>query len=217
MVFVGDAEVDDALQLLLLDAFDLESLVFDALSDLATLLKIVEALLFLNLVIHTDLVADGRGMASESVMSLGLELAIFMFLLSLLLYDAEELVALSLGLLGKHHFAFDELAATGDIKLLRLLSSECGLLFLFTAELSFSLFEGTFSTKGINLTLSISGTLLKLTKTLNLLLLLLSNALCLPGIRLFLSYALSVVANNFQVFLSVLTHFFSLAIQGNLI
>ena len=68
-------------------------------------------LFFLNLIIHRDLVADGRGMASESVVSLLLKLSFFIFLLSLLLYDSKEFIALSLRLLCQHYFMFNELAA----------------------------------------------------------------------------------------------------------
>ena len=81
----------------------------------------------------------------------------------MLLDDAEELVTLGLGLLGQHHLALNKLLPAGNVEILGLSTLQLGLLFLLSASLALSFFEGAFGTKGIDLTLTISGALLELT------------------------------------------------------
>lgn len=56
MVLIVDADIHQALQLRLFDVLHLDSLVLDALANLAALLEVVEALLFLDLRVNLDLV-----------------------------------------------------------------------------------------------------------------------------------------------------------------
>ena len=106
---------------------------------------------------------DGLGVVPEGTMSLLFELSLLILLLLLLLDDAEELVALGLGLLGQHHLALNKLLPAGNVEILGLFTLQLGFLFLLSAGLALSFFEGAFSTEGIDLTLAISGALLELT------------------------------------------------------
>lgn len=58
MVLALNSEIDEILQFLHLDAFHLEALVLDALANLSSLLKVVQALLLLVLRIHANLVTN---------------------------------------------------------------------------------------------------------------------------------------------------------------
>ena len=106
---------------------------------------------------------DGLGVVPEGSMSLLIELTLLIFLLLLLLDDAEELITLGLGLLGHQHLFLNKLLSAGNVKLLGLFTLQFGLLFLLSAGLTLTFLEGAFSTKGIDLTLTVSSTLLKLT------------------------------------------------------
>ena len=106
---------------------------------------------------------DGLGVVPEGTMSLLFELSLLILLLLLLLDDAEELVTLGLGLLGQHHLALNKLLPAGNVEILGLFTLQLGLLFLLSASLALSFLEGAFGTKGIDLTLTISGALLELT------------------------------------------------------
>ena len=106
---------------------------------------------------------DSLGVVPEGTMSLLFERSLLILLLLLLLDDAEELVALGLGLLGQHHLTLNKLLPAGNVEILSLFTLQLGLLFLLSAGLTLSFLEGAFSTKGIDLTLTISGALLELT------------------------------------------------------
>ena len=58
MVLAFDSEIHKLLQFLLLDAFHLDTLVLDALANLSSLLKVIQALLLLVFRIHADLVTN---------------------------------------------------------------------------------------------------------------------------------------------------------------
>lgn len=57
LVLIGDSDLLQALQLLFLDILYFQTLVFDALADLATLLQVVKAVLLRVLGVHADLVS----------------------------------------------------------------------------------------------------------------------------------------------------------------
>ena len=61
-------------------------------------------------------------MGSKRLVSLGFELTLLVLLLLLLLDHAQELVALSLGLLGQHYLTLDKLLPPGQVQILGLLS-----------------------------------------------------------------------------------------------
>ena len=102
-------------------------------------------------------------MVPEGSMSLLFELSLFILLLLLLLDNAEELITLGLGLLGQHHLTLNELLPSGNVEILGLFTLQLSLLFLLSAGLTLTFLEGAFGTKGIDLTLTVSSTLLELT------------------------------------------------------
>jgi hypothetical protein len=114
------------------------------------------------------------------------ELALLVFLLLLLLDDSEELVTLGLRLLGQHDLSFDELSSASDVKIFSLYACELGLFFFLSTCLALTFFKGTLSSQGINLTLTVSCTLLKLSQPLNLEFFLLFDKLRLTRICLLL-------------------------------
>lgn len=57
MVLVGNAEFLQTIELVSLDALNLETLILDALSDLAALLEVVQSVLLPHLLVDSDLVA----------------------------------------------------------------------------------------------------------------------------------------------------------------
>ena len=156
-------------------------------------------------------------MISECIVSTLLNLTLFVLLLFLLLDHCEELITLSLGLLGQHDFALNKLLATGKIKLFGLLASQFSLLFLFQTGFALSFLEGTLGSKSIDLTLTISSTLLLLPQTLDLKLFLFGLAPCFGSIGFLLSHAFSVVTDDFQILLPLLDKFLLLEIKSNLV
>ena len=123
---------------------------------------------------------------SEGSMFLALKLAFFILLLLLLLNDAQELVALCFSLLRKHYLTLDELSSSSPIKFGSLFAGFLRLFFLLSTSFTLTLFEGTLGTQGVDLTLTVGCTLLKLSKSLNLKLLLFFNSAFLCGALLFL-------------------------------
>ena len=156
-------------------------------------------------------------MGSQSVVSLRLELAFLSFLLLLLLDDSQELVTFGLGLLSEHDLALHELLSAGHVKVLGLFALQLSLLLLLSAGLALALLEGALGTKGIDLTLTIGGTFLHLTQTLDLKLLLFAQAGGLTLLSLFLGNAIGVVPHNFQIFLPFSAHLLGLALLSHLV
>ena len=140
---------------------------------------------------------DGLGVVPEGTMSLLLELSLFILLLLLLLDNAEELITLGLGLLGQHHLTLNELLPSGNVEILGLFTLQLSLLFLLSAGLALTFLEGAFGTKGIDLTLTVSGALLELTQALDLQLFFFFDASGLGCRSLFLSDAIGVVTDDF--------------------
>ena len=156
-------------------------------------------------------------MGSEGAVALLLKMSLLILLLLLLLDDTEELVTLSLGLLGKHDFALNELLSTGNVEVLGLLALELSLLALLSSSLALALLEGTLGAEGVDLTLTIGSTLLHLSQTLDLLLLLLTDASGLSRSLLFLLDAVSVVTYDFQILFALKTGLLRFAIKGDLV
>ena len=138
-------------------------------------------------------------------------------MLLLFLYDTEEFVTLSLSLLGHHDFFLDELPSSGDVKFPGLFTGQLGLLYLISARLAFALLERSLGPERVDLTLTVCGTLLKLSKALNLQLFLLFNALGLTSIGLFFSDSLGIVTHDFQIFITLLSELFLFAIKGDFV
>ena len=145
------------------------------------------------------------------------ELALLVFLLLLLLDDSEELVTLGLRLLGQHDLSFDELSSASDVKIFSLYACELGLFFFLSTCLALTFFKSTLSSQGINLTLTVSCTLLKLSQPLNLEFFLLFDKLRLTRICLLLCNSFSIVTHDFQILLPLLLQLFLLAIESNFV
>lgn len=186
LVLAFYTKLDKTLQFLALNSLHLKPLVFDTLADLSALLKVIEAVLLGNFGIHANLVPNSLRVGSESVVPLMFELALLVFLLLLLLDDSEELVTLGLRLLGQHDLSFDELSSASDVKIFSLYACELGLFFFLSTCLALTFFKSTLSSQGINLTLTVSCTLLKLSQPLNLEFFLLFDKLRLTRICLLL-------------------------------
>jgi hypothetical protein len=156
-------------------------------------------------------------MRSEGSVLLRLHLALFVFLLFLLLDDAQELVALSFGLLGQHDLALDELSASSLVQTSGLDYRQRVLFFLFPTRFTFTLFEGTLGTQSVNLTLTVSSTLLQFSQSLDLELLLVLKTAMLSGSVLFLCNFSGVIMDDFQIFHTLIASLVRFAIEGNFI
>ena len=136
-------------------------------------------------------------MRSEGSVLLLFHLALFVFLLFLLHDDAQEFVALSFGLLGQHDLAFDKLSASSMIQIGGLDFGQLPLFFLIPTRFALTLFKGTLGTQSVDLTLTVSSTLLKFSQSLDLELLLILNTAILSGAMLFLCNFSGVVMYDF--------------------
>lgn len=96
-------------------------------------------------------------------------------------------------------------------------SSKFSLFFLFSAGFTLTFLEGTFGAESINLTLTIGSAFLKLTEALDLELFLLCFLSLLESLRFLFSNSVSIVTDNFQIFLTLKSKLLSLAIEGNFI
>ena len=101
-------------------------------------------------------------MVTEGSLLLCVDLTLLLFHFLLLLNDAQELIALSLSLLGQHDLALDELPATRNIEILGLDAPCFSLLLFLPPELAFTFFESSLRPEGIDLTLAIGSPLLEL-------------------------------------------------------
>ena len=81
---------------------------------------------------------------------------------------AEELITLGLGLLSKHHLTLNKLLPARNVEILGLFTGQFGLLFLLSAGFALTFLKGAFGAKSIDLTLTVSCTLLELTQALDL-------------------------------------------------
>ena len=140
---------------------------------------------------------DGLGVVPEGTMSLLFELSLLILLLLLFLDYAEELITLGLGLRGQHHLTLNKLLPAGNVEIFGLSTGQLGLLFLLSAGLAFAFLESAFGAKGINLTLTVSCTLLELTQALDLQLFFFFDASGLSCRSFFLSDAVGIVTDDF--------------------
>jgi len=200
LVLVVDSQFLQALELSVLDAFNLDTLVLELLSDLAALLEVVKSALLLDFVVLSNLVPDSSCVILEGALSLLLNSLLVLLVSFLSVDDFEEGVALSLGLLGVHDFLLHELFLAGlfELSSQHLLSQ--GLVLFILSGLSFTFFISTFGSQSIDFTLSVRCFLLEFTEALNLLLLLVSQALVLDGCLFLLSCFRSVVVDDLLVF-----------------
>jgi len=98
-VLLWDVQGIELSQLLLFNGFDLATLFVDLLADLASLLKVVQAVLLGLLVVVLNLRTELVRMLLEDLLLFLLDVSLLFFNLLLLRDDTEELVTLLLGLL----------------------------------------------------------------------------------------------------------------------
>ena len=157
--------------------------------------------------IHVLYLPNCASMRSKGSMTLLVNLSLVFLKLLLFFDDSQELISLSLGLLGQHDFFLEELLLTGHVQvfghLLLLLNSFT----LLTSGLTLTLFEGSLGAKSINLTLAVSSSLLKFSQTLDLLLLLVSCTTLVSESGFFLGISFLVVLEDLQVLFFLLFNF----------
>lgn len=127
LVFVFYADLLQGVKFLGFDSFDLASLVFKLLADLAALFKVIKSLMFDLVSVSRDLSADGSSVVAEMMFLLIFEDLLLILRALLLINDAEERVTLQLGLLGEHFFALHELNLASNVQI----TSLTGTLFSF--------------------------------------------------------------------------------------
>ena len=170
---------------------DLLSLVTDFFSDLSSLLKIIESILFFDTFVGGDLGSDFLGMFNEGILLLFFNLSFLLLDLLLLLDLIHVIFPLDSGLFGETGLLFRELLLSGNLKIsldsLSLLVLES---FTFSG-LSLSFLESSLGPKSINLSLSISSFFLELSKSLNFLFFFILNS---SGLKL--SFVLLLVLGS---------------------
>jgi len=127
--------------------------------------------------------------------------------------DTEERVALEFSLLAEHFFALHELSLAGNVEsfcLSAFLLSLCNFLGTFIALV---LFKSTFLPQGINLSLTISGALLKIAEPFYFKLLLFLEFLLLGHLSFNGSTLLRLVLDNLHVFILLSLHFIGFPIE----
>jgi len=190
-------------ELVLLDAFDLESFVFETLTHHAALLEEVQALLLLDFRIRVDLVSDSVGMSTKCSMLVFLNPSVVLFRSLLLFNDSQEGITFSLGLLCHHDLPLKELLLSGDFELF----SSAQLLFmvgnLLGTSRTFPFLKGALGSKCIDLSLTIGSLLLQFSQASNFLLFLLLDAALFGKTNLELGIFLGVVADNLVVFITL--------------
>jgi len=207
----------DCAKLLLLDSFNLETVVLELLSDLLALLEVIESVLLLDVVVLRNLSTHNIGVVSQLVLALLFQFAFLLLVFLLAVNDAEEIVTLGLGLGGESVLTLVEPSLAGNLKISSLILHAHLISDLLLAALAFTLFEGALSTESINLRLSISSFFLHLTETSNLLLLLFLNAAFLESLgNLTLDFFL-VVTDNLLLLSELLLSELGLLGEGNLV
>ena len=168
-VLVVYAQVFELSNLGGLYVLDLLSLVTDFFSDLSSLLKIIESILFFDALVGRDLGSDFLGMFNERILLLFFNLSFLLLDLLLLLNLIHVIFPLDSGLFGETGLFFRELLLSGNLKI-SLDSLSLLVLESFTLSgLSFSFLESSLGAKSIDLSLSISSFFLELSKSLNFL------------------------------------------------
>lgn len=170
---------------------DLLSLVTDFFSDLSSLLKIIESILFFDTFVGGDLGSDFLGMFNEGILLLFFNLSFLLLDLLLLLDLIHVIFPLDSGLFGETGLLFRELLLSGNLKI-SLNSLSLLVLESFTfSGLSLSFLESSLGPKSINLSLSISSFFLELSKSLNFLFFFILNS---SGLKL--SFVLLLVLGS---------------------
>lgn len=177
LVFRVDIHIGDIGQFLLFDLQDLVTFVLDLLARLLPFFEVIKSSLLGNFRVLTDLVTDAFSVVSESCLSLLLDSSLLLFVSLLLGDNGQEFLSRGSGLSGISGFSILELLEARDFEILNDLSFMSCFSGFTLSLLTLVFFTGTFSSKSIDISLSIGGSFLKFTESLDLILLLLGNTL----------------------------------------
>lgn len=211
-VLLGDIQTLQLAQLLALNVVDFVLLLFELLADLPALLEVVVALLLFLLLVGINLAANALGVGLQHALLFLINALFLLLRLFLGLNDAEELIALLLGLLSQSALSLEELLLASHFHLSLHLLTPLKLLAFFLTSIPLGLFEGTFGAQSIDFSLSILSLFLEVTETLHFTLLFFLDAALFSHL-LFLTLSLGfVVFDDFQfkIFFLLLTTFFNL-------
>lgn len=159
-------------ELLLLDLLQLSLLRLQFLANDSSFLQVIKPVLLLDLLVLLDLRSELLAVGLKNSLLLLLDLLLPLSLLLLLLDDSEELISLLFGLLSQQSFLLLELALSSSGHLVQNFNLMLLQLLLLQSLQSLALLERSFGPQRIDLGLSVRGSLLKLSESLDLLLLL---------------------------------------------
>jgi len=217
LVFLLDTQILDTTKLLLLDALNLESVVLELLSHLLALFQVVKAVLLVHAGVLSDLGANNVSVVSQLMLLLGFHLTFLLLVFLLTLNDAQEVVTLSLGLVGKGTFALHELLLAGNLELVGLSDHLLLLGNLLAARTALTLFEGALGTESVDLRLSVGGLLLHLSESCDFLLLLLLEAALLKSQSDLALDLILVVTDDLLLFVKLALSQLGLLGKGNFV
>jgi hypothetical protein len=217
LVLIFDADVLESVELFGLNALDLKSFIFETLTHFASFFEVVETSLLARFSVVADLTADGVRVVPQMHLLLLVNETLLLLSALMLFDDLEERVAFEFGLLAEHLLALHELHLARNVESLSLLASLLSFSDLLGTFIALVLLERTLLAESINLSLTVCGTLLKVTEPFYFHLLFILEFLLLGDLSLNHSALLGLVDNNLHVFILLLDHFLRLLIKGNII
>jgi len=197
LVFRVDIHIGDIGQFLLFDLQDLVTFVLDLLARLLPFFEVIKSSLLGNFRVLTDLVTDAFSVVSESCLSLLLDSFLLLFVSLLLGDNGQEFFSRGSGLSSISGFSILELLEARNFEILNDLSFMSCFSGFTLSLLTLVFFTGTFSSKSIDISLSIGGSFLKFTESLDLILLLLGNTLGFSDDAFFGLSSLALVFQDF--------------------
>lgn len=217
LVLIFDSDVLESVELFGLNALDLKSFIFETLTDFASFFEVVETSLLARFSVVADLTADGVCVVPQMHLLLIVNETLLLLSTLVLFDDLEERVAFEFGLLAEHLFALHELHLACNVESLSLLATLLSLGDLLSSFIALVLLERTFLAESIDLSLTIGGTLLKVTEPFYFHLLFILEFLLLGDLSLNHSALLGFVDNNLHVLILLLDHFLRLLIKCNIV
>jgi hypothetical protein len=198
--------------LLLLNACNVVASILNLLTLLLALFHVVKLHLLPNLAVLRDLRLHSVLVAKECLLLLLVDFAFALLIFFLALNDTQEVVALSLRLLGQLVLFIAELPQASLLKVLLDASSLLGVSLVFGANLTVLGFASTLSSQVVDLALTVICLLLQLTETLDFLLLFGGETNSLLDLLTLNKILCSLVVNDllFKDFLLVSPHSFDL-------
>jgi hypothetical protein len=199
LVFVGNLEPLQLAQLLVLDCLDLPSLVLQFLSNHLSFLQIIQALLFLHLLVLQDLSANSSCMLLKHTFLFHFNSSFLFLNLLLLIQNSDEFISLLFGLFSQSRLLLIELSLPCFLQILQNLLSILHLPSFFVSSLSLALLKGSLRSQSIDFALSILSLFLQISESLNFSFLFFLDSSFLLHSLLFSQSLLSVVLHYFLV------------------